>query len=63
MNYPWIPVGPEKIKELSKGLGIPVDFVFIGSPKNKFPYKIQELGDVGLIIEGIGYLLQKLWQL
>lgn len=42
--------GPEKIKELSKRWKIPVNFMFIGSPGNKFPYRIQELGDVRLII-------------
>ncbi len=42
--------GPEKIKELSKKYQIPVHFMFIGSPGENFPYKIQELGDVRLII-------------
>ena len=42
--------GPAKIKELSKRWGIPTNFMFIGSPGDKFPYKIQELGDVRLII-------------
>ncbi|MCM4153453.1 APC family permease [Arenibacter sp. N53] len=42
--------GPEKIKELSKRWKIPTNFMFIGSPGDKFPYKIQELGDVRLII-------------
>ncbi|MBU2906267.1 APC family permease [Arenibacter algicola] len=42
--------GPDKIKELSKRWGIPTNFMFIGSPGDKFPYKIQELGDVRLII-------------
>jgi len=42
--------GPEKIKELSSRWGIPTNFMFIGSPGDKFPYKIQELGDVRLII-------------
>lgn len=41
---------PEKIKELSKKYQIPVNFMFIGSPGDKFPYKINELGDVRLII-------------
>ncbi|GGG50487.1 APC family permease [Bizionia arctica] len=41
---------PEKIKELSKKYHIPVNFMFIGSPGDNFPYKIQELGDVRLII-------------
>lgn len=42
--------GPEKIKELSKRWHIPTNFMFIASPSNKFPYKIQELGEVRLII-------------
>ena len=42
--------GPEKIKELSKRWRIPTNFMFIASPGNKFPYKIQELGEVRLII-------------
>lgn len=42
--------GPEKIKELSKRWGIPTNFMFIGSPGDGFPYKIQELGEVRLII-------------
>lgn len=42
--------GPEKIKELSNRWKIPVNFMFIGSPGDKFPYKIQELGEVRLII-------------
>jgi hypothetical protein len=41
---------PEKIKELSKKYKIPINFMFIGSPGENFPYKIQELGDVRLII-------------
>ncbi|CAH8281789.1 amino acid transporter [Mariniflexile fucanivorans] len=42
--------GPEKIKELSKRWNIPSNFMFIASPGDKFPYKIQELGEVRLII-------------
>lgn len=42
--------GPEKIKELSKRWNIPVNFMFIGHPGNKFPYKLHELGEVRLII-------------
>ena len=41
---------PSLIKELSKKWNIPVNFMFIGSPSDKFPYKIQELGGVRLII-------------
>ncbi len=41
---------PELIKELSAKWNIPVNFMFIGSPSNKFPYRIEELGGVRLII-------------
>ncbi|WP_417369153.1 APC family permease [Gelidibacter japonicus] len=42
--------GPEKIKELSKRWKIPTNFMFIGSPGEGFLYKIEELGEVRLII-------------
>jgi len=41
---------PALIKELSKKWNIPINFMFIGSPSDKFPYKIGELGGVRLII-------------
>ncbi len=42
--------GPKLIKELSKKWDIPVNFMFIGSLSHKFPYRIEELGGVRLII-------------
>ncbi len=42
--------GPKLIQELSKKWGIPVNFMFIGSPGDRFPYRIEELGGVRLII-------------
>ncbi len=42
--------GPELIQELSKKWDIPVNFMFIGSLSHKFPYRIEELGGVRLII-------------
>jgi amino acid transporter len=42
--------GPELINKLSKKWNIPINFMFIGSPGNRFPYKIEELGGVRLII-------------
>ncbi|MFH4965414.1 APC family permease [Gaetbulibacter sp. M235] len=42
--------GPNKIDELSERWKIPVNFMFIGSPGDKFPYKLHELGEVRLII-------------
>lgn len=42
--------GPEKIKELSKRWDIPINFMFIGAPGENFPYKVQQLGEVRVII-------------
>lgn len=41
---------PELIEKLSKKWDIPINFMFIGSPGEHFPYKIEELGGVRLII-------------
>lgn len=41
---------PELIQALSKKWRIPVNFMFIGSPSDKFNYKVEELGGVRLII-------------
>ena len=41
---------PEKIEELSQRWGIPINFMFIGAPGERFPYKVQQLGEVRLII-------------
>jgi len=41
---------PGLIRELSQKWGIPPNFMFIGSPGDRFPYKIEELGGVRLII-------------
>ena len=42
--------GPTLINELSQKWKIPVNFMFIASPSDKFPFKIEELGGVRLII-------------
>ena len=41
---------PELIKKMSREWHIPINFMFIASPGNKFPYHISELGGVRLII-------------
>jgi hypothetical protein len=41
---------PKLIKKLSKEWNIPINFMFIGSPGDRFPYRIEELGGVRLII-------------
>ena len=42
--------GPELIKDLSGRWNIPINFMFIGSPSDKFPYRLEDLGGVRLII-------------
>jgi amino acid transporter len=42
--------GPEIIHKLSKKWNIPINFMFIGSPGNKLPYEVSDLGGVRLII-------------
>ncbi len=42
--------GPELIKDLSRKWGILPNFMFIGVPGNSFPYSIEDMGGVRLII-------------
>jgi len=42
--------GPDLIDKLSKKWKIPVNFMFISSPGDHFPYRIEQLGGVRLII-------------
>ncbi|TVZ27686.1 amino acid transporter [Gillisia sp. Hel_I_86] len=42
--------GPDKIEELSKRWKIPIHFMFIGSPGDSFPFSVQDLGEVRVII-------------
>lgn len=42
--------GPDLINKLSAEWNIPVNFMFIGSPGDHFPYKIEQMGGVRLII-------------
>ena len=42
--------GPELIDELSKKWNIPKNFMFIGSPGDKFSYRVSELGGVRLVM-------------
>lgn len=42
--------GPELIEVLSKKWNIPKNFMFIGSPSDKFSYRVSELGGVRLIM-------------
>lgn len=42
--------GPDLIDELSNKWGIPKNFMFIGSPGDRFSYRVSELGGVRLIM-------------
>jgi hypothetical protein len=42
--------GPDIIDELSEKWDIPKNFMFIGSPSDKFSYHVSELGGVRLIM-------------
>lgn len=42
--------GPEIIKKLSKKWNVPINFMFIGSPGDQFPHRLEDLGGVRLII-------------
>ncbi|MEJ2581491.1 MAG: APC family permease [Acidobacteriota bacterium] len=42
--------GPELIDKLSRRWQVPKNFMFIGSPGDHFPYRLEELGGVRLII-------------
>jgi len=54
IDIEFVPVegefGPKLIKELSEKWRIPINFMFIGSPDEKFPYRLEELGGVRLIM-------------
>ncbi len=41
---------PELLQQLSAEWKIPINFMFIGSPGDKFPYRIEEFGGARLII-------------
>jgi hypothetical protein len=42
--------GPELIERLSQRLGVPKNYMFLGTPGDRFPHNIAELGGVRLII-------------
>ncbi len=42
--------GPELIEVLSRRLDVPKNYMFIGTPGDRFPHRIEELGGVRLIL-------------
>jgi amino acid transporter len=42
--------GPELIEQLSRRLGVPKNYMFIGTPGDRFPHSIDDLGGVRLIL-------------
>ena len=42
--------GPELIEKLSKRMGVAKNYMFLGTPGDRFPHNIADLGGVRLII-------------
>jgi hypothetical protein len=42
--------GPELIERLSRRLGVPKNYMFIGTPGDRFPHELSELGGVRLVM-------------
>ena len=42
--------GPELIERLSRRLGVPKNYMFIGTPGDAFPHEVEKLGGVRLIL-------------
>jgi amino acid transporter len=42
--------GPELIERLSRRLGVPKNYMFIGTPGDHFPHRVEDLGGVRLVI-------------
>jgi len=42
--------GPEIIEKLSQRLGVPKNYMFIGTPGDRFPHRVEALGGVRLIL-------------
>jgi amino acid transporter len=42
--------GPEMVEALSRRLGVPKNYMFIGTPGDRFPHRIEDLGGVRVVI-------------
>jgi hypothetical protein len=42
--------GPELVESLSRRLGIPKNYMFIGTPGDRFPHRIEDLGGVRVVL-------------
>jgi len=42
--------GPELIELLSRTLNVPKNYMFVGTPSDRFPHRIDDLGGVRLIL-------------
>jgi len=42
--------GPDLIEALSQRLGVPKNYMFLGTPGDRFPHRLQELGGVRLVL-------------
>ncbi|MEP7326076.1 MAG: hypothetical protein ABI836_09030 [Gemmatimonadota bacterium] len=42
--------GPALVTALSRRLGVPRNYMFIGTPGDDFPHRVEELGGVRVIL-------------
>ncbi len=42
--------GPEQVEALSRRLGVPKNYMFIGTPGDRFPHRIEDLGGVRVVL-------------
>jgi len=42
--------GPELVEALSRRLGVPKNYMFIGTPGDRFPHRIEDLGGVRVVL-------------
>jgi len=42
--------GPEIVEALSRRLGVPKNYMFIGTPGDRFPHRIEDLGGVRVVL-------------
>ena len=42
--------GPELVEALARRFGVPKNYMFIGTPGDKFPHRIEDLGGVRVVL-------------
>jgi hypothetical protein len=42
--------GPEIVEAISRRMGVPKNYMFIGTPGDRFPHRIEDLGGVRVVL-------------